>query len=235
MLLVFFPVLLSTAEILIGAFSLYILIMLSSIGELIYDHTFEINYFQTSTSSNLLIFLFLFETIWILSFLASFFEMVLAGVYATWYWTRDKINLVKSETFYQSLHRTKRWATSLCLNFEINSKLIFFSYHLGTVALGSLFITIIKIFRLILKALRSSFSKNSRLGPFIYCCLERLSRHLQEIVEMINRNAYIMTAVHGSDFMTSAKSALYLIKRNLLGILLLDFVSSDFNWIVIHI
>lgn len=108
MLLVFSPVLLSIAEILIAAFSLLILIKLSSIGDLVYDHEFDRHYFRTSNLSLLLIFLFLFETIWILIFLASFFEMALAGIYATWYWTRDKINLVKSETFYQSLHRTKR-------------------------------------------------------------------------------------------------------------------------------
>lgn len=49
---------------------------------------------------------------------------------------------------------------------------------------------------------------------------------IEDFMKMINKNAYILTAVHGTDFITSAKNAFHLIMRNILGVLVLGNVTG---------
>lgn len=48
-----------------------------------------------------------FEFLWLMFFITAFAEMVLAGVFAAWYWTLHKEN-VPSDSFSQSFYRTFR-------------------------------------------------------------------------------------------------------------------------------
>ena len=67
----------------------------------------------------------LFGFYWGMNFVTSYGEMVLAGVFAKWYWTRDK---------------TKIPCSALCTSI-FNTTV----FHLGTLAFGSLIIAIIKV------------------------------------------------------------------------------------------
>lgn len=49
----------------------------------------------------------LFEYLWVMFFITAFSEMVLAGVFAVWYWTMHKED-VPSGTFWESVNRTMR-------------------------------------------------------------------------------------------------------------------------------
>ena len=68
----------------------------------------------------------LFGFYWAMNFVTSFGEMVLAGVFAKWYWTKDKSQLACCIPLFSSI---------------FNATI----YHLGTIAFGSLIIAIIKV------------------------------------------------------------------------------------------
>ena len=68
----------------------------------------------------------LFGFYWAMNFVTAFGEMVLAGVFAKWYWTKDKSQLP-------------------CCVPLLNSIFNATVFHLGTIAFGSLLIAIIKV------------------------------------------------------------------------------------------
>jgi choline transporter-like protein 2/4/5 len=162
------------------------------------ENSFLIKFFMAYTT---------FEFLWVMFFITAFAEMVLAGVFAVWYWTMNKDN-VPSGSFWDSFNRTVK-------------------FHLGTLAFGSLIITIIRIIRMIISSLRDSLKdSNSPFAKAALCCLDFIIASIEEFLKMINRRAYILTAVHGTDFVTSAKNAFYLVMRNLLGVIVLDNVTG---------
>ena len=60
-----------------------------------------------------------------MNFVTSYGEIILAGVFAKWYWTKDKSEIP---------------VTAVCSSI-FNATV----YHLGTIAFGSLIIAIIKV------------------------------------------------------------------------------------------
>ena len=82
----------------------------------------------------------LFGFYWAMNFVTSFGEMVLAGVFAKWYWTKDKSQLACCIPLFSSI---------------FNATI----YHLGTIAFGSLIIAIIKVCLKILYCARRFPSK----------------------------------------------------------------------------
>ena len=67
----------------------------------------------------------LFGFYWAMNFVTAYGEIILAGVFAKWYWTK---------------HKSKIPATTVCSSI-FNATV----YHLGTIAFGSLIIAIIKV------------------------------------------------------------------------------------------
>jgi choline transporter-like protein 2/4/5 len=75
-----------------------------------------------------------FGLIWALCFISDFGDMVLAGSFAGWYWTLDRKKDLPLFPLTSSLLRTLR-------------------YHLGTLAFGSLVVSLIKALRYFLEYL----------------------------------------------------------------------------------
>lgn len=145
----------------------------------------------------------MFGTYWGLFFVYAFVEMVLAGAFATWYWTMPKSNL-ESFPVTTSLSRTVR-------------------YHLGTIAFGSLIITIIRMIRMLLDSLQDSLKKSNNVAAkILVACLECVFAWLESLMKFINRNAYILTAVHGYNFCKGAREAFSLLMRNIVRVYVLD-------------
>lgn len=72
------------------------------------------------------------------------------------------------------------------------------------------------IIKLIIDAIESSLSEsNNAVERCIGHCIKYLFELISEFVKMINRNAYIMCAVHGKPFCMSARDAFNLLKRNI--------------------
>lgn len=249
-MVLFFPIFHSIVEVLVMAFALYVIVSLSSTGTPNYALSISSN--STSCNCNgasllqgsicnpadfkrdcantecgniaachldfvdipVYVQIFMaysvFEFLWMAFFLTAFAEMVLAGVFGIWYWTFNKDN-VPSNTFFSSFYRTVR-------------------YHLGTLAFGSLIITIIRIIRMIVSGIRDSLrNSNNVFAQFCFACLEFLIRSIENFLKMINKNAYILTAIHGTDFATSIKNAFNLIMRNVLSVIVLNNVSFAFE------
>lgn len=145
---------------------------------------------------------------WLVFFISAFAEMVLAGTFARWYWTLRKDD-VPFFTLTGSIYRT-------------------FRFHLGTLAFGSLIITICRLIRLVLEYIDKKLKKfDNEFTKAILCCCRCFFWCLENFLKFMNRNAYIMTAIHGKNFLSSAKDAFNLLMRNVLRVIALD-KTTDF-------
>ncbi|XP_018575540.1 choline transporter-like protein 1 isoform X2 [Anoplophora glabripennis] len=125
-------------------------------------------------------------TIWISEFLVSIQYMIVSGAVTKWYFTRNKELL--GDPVYTSCYNTIK-------------------YHIGTAALGSLIITIVAVLRAILRAL----SQHSRFRVLVNCCMARI----EEFIRFFTKNAFIVTAMHGTPFIQSGKRAVKLLTLNI--------------------
>ena len=144
---------------------------------------------------------------WMIFFISAFGEMVLAATFATWYWTFNKTD-VPYFTLTGAFYRTVR-------------------FHLGTLAFGALIITICRLIRLVLEYIDRKLKKfDNELTKAILCCCKCFFWCLENFLKFMNRNAYIMTAIHGKNFCASSKDAFNLLMRNVLRVIALDNVSD---------
>lgn len=142
---------------------------------------------------------------WLFFFISAFGEMVLAATFATWYWTFKKRD-VPYFTISIGFWRTLR-------------------YHLGTLALGSLILTICRIIRLILEYINKKVKKaNNDCANATMCCCRCFFYILENFLRFINNNAYIMCAVHGKGFCRSARDAFNLLMRNVIRVVVINKV-----------
>jgi len=136
--------------------------------------------------------------------------MVLAGAFAGWYWTLDRKRHLPTFPLSTSLMRTCR-------------------FHLGTIAFGSLIISIIKFIRYFLEYVDQKLKQYSQDNPLVkalLCCCKCCFWCLEKFMKFINRNAYIMTAVYGKNFCTSARDSFFLLMRNAVRAFVLDKVAD---------
>merc|ERR1719350_1503496 len=146
---------------------------------------------------------------WGLCFCSALGEMVLAGAFSSWYWTLKKSD-VPALPVLTSIGRTIR-------------------YHTGTLAFGSLIIAIIKMIRLMLQHIQDKLEEKGVENPVvkaILCLCKCCFWCLEKFMKFINRNAYILTAIYGSNFCKSAKEAFSLILRNMVRVAVLDKVTD---------
>nr|CAD7401037.1 unnamed protein product [Timema poppensis] len=149
----------------------------------------------------------IFGFFWGLFFVSALGEMILAATFATWYWTFHKSN-VPFFTLTISAGRTLR-------------------YHLGTLAFGSLILAICRIIRVILEYVNHKLSKyDNVVVKACMCCLRCFFWCLEKFIKFINRNAYIMCAIHGKNFCRSAKDAFNLLMRNVVRVFVVDKVTD---------
>ncbi|XP_014210998.1 CTL-like protein 2 [Copidosoma floridanum] len=144
---------------------------------------------------------------WLFFFVSAFGEMVLAATFATWYWTFRKRD-VPYFTITVGLYRTIR-------------------YHLGTLAFGSLILTICRLIRLILEVINNKVKKaNNQVANAIMCCCRCFFYLLENFLRFVNSNAYIMCAVYGKGFCSSARDAFNLLMRNVVRVVVINKITS---------
>ena len=147
----------------------------------------------------------LFGFYWAMCFVSAYSEMVLAGVFAKWYWTWDK-NDVPFGLLFISMKNTT-------------------VFHLGTIAFGSLIIAIIKFIRAIVSYVENKLKMyNNDLVRAALCLCKCCLWCLEKFMKFINRNAYIMCAIKGTNFCLSAKDAFCLLMRNIVRVVVLNNV-----------
>ncbi|CAG9575617.1 unnamed protein product [Danaus chrysippus] len=146
---------------------------------------------------------------WAMFFISGVADMTLANTFSTWYWTYNKRNL-PFFTLTSSIYTTIR-------------------YHLGTVAFGALIIAIVRVIRVILEYIDHKVKKfDNAFTRAILCCCRCFFWCLENFLKFVNKNAYIMCAIHGKNFCKSASDAFSLLMRNVVRLVVLDKMA---DWI----
>uniref|UniRef100_A0A8C5IAK1 Choline transporter-like protein n=1 Tax=Gouania willdenowi TaxID=441366 RepID=A0A8C5IAK1_GOUWI len=145
--------------------------------------------------------------IWISEFILAFQQMTIAGGVVTYYFTRNKSQL-PATPLLSSMIRTVR-------------------YHLGSLAKGSLIITIVKIPRLILTYIHTQLKGKENacarcMLKACICCLWCLEKCLA----YLNQNAYTATAINSTSFCTSARDAFLILVENALRVAAINTVGD---------
>uniref|UniRef100_A0A3Q3DMM4 Choline transporter-like protein n=1 Tax=Hippocampus comes TaxID=109280 RepID=A0A3Q3DMM4_HIPCM len=111
---------------------------------------------------------------WCANFVTALGQMTLAGAFASYYWAFVKPDDMPSFPIFSSLGRSLR-------------------YHTGTLAFGSLILSIIQIIRVLLEYLDHKLKgAHNKCTRFLMCCLKCCFWCLEKCIKFLNRNAYIM-------------------------------------------
>lgn len=155
----------------------------------------------------------LFMFFWLMNFVLALEEMTLAGAFASYYWAWDKARDIPKFPLLSSFRRSIR-------------------YHTGSLAFGSLVMAFVQMIVSALEYLnRKLKGSENDVAKFILKCLRCCFWCLEKFLRYINKNAYILIAVHGRNFCTAAKDGFLLIMRNVLRAAILDKV-CDFLMLV---
>lgn len=101
--------------------------------------------------------------------------------------------------------------------------------HLGTIFLGAFIVAVIQILRVILLVVEKKISERLRNNPTvkgILACLHCFLACLERLMKFINKNAYIVMAIEGSNFISSAQRALQLLLGNALTVGAITVISE---------
>lgn len=93
-------------------------------------------------------------------------------------------------------------------------------YHLGTVALGSMIILIGQIICYIIR----SIMNNRYMRVFNLCC--NISDLIERFLQFLNKNTFIMVAIHGNPFCQSMRDAFNLLMRNIASVYVTNQVTN---------
>ncbi|XP_034046571.1 choline transporter-like protein 2 isoform X2 [Thalassophryne amazonica] len=149
-----------------------------------------------------------FMLFWCANFVMALGQMTLAGAFSSYYWAFVKPDDMPKCPIFSALGRSLR-------------------YHTGTLAFGSLILSIIQIIRVLLEYLDHRLKgAHNKFTKFLMCCLKCCFWCLEKCVKFLNRNAYIMVAIYGKNFCTSARDAFFLLMRNLIRVAVLDKVTD---------
>ncbi|XP_070701125.1 choline transporter-like protein 5-A [Pempheris klunzingeri] len=152
--------------------------------------------------SNLLIFL------WLVNFSLALEQCTLAGTFASYYWARRKPQDIPPCPLFSAFSRAIR-------------------YHAGSLAFGALILSLAQLIRIILEYLEQKLKgADNSLSRFIMHCLKCCFWCLEKFIRYMNRNAYIMVAIYGKNFCTSAREAFFLLMRNMVRVAVLDRVTD---------
>ncbi|BFZ05594.1 hypothetical protein BsWGS_08633 [Bradybaena similaris] len=150
----------------------------------------------------------LFMLFWLVNFVAALGHLTLSGAFSSWYWAFDKHKDVPALPLLGAFGRC-------------------FRYHLGTLAFGSLLIAIVQLIRACLEYLDHKMKGSQNpVAKFFIKCLKCCFWCLEKILKFICKNAYIMVALSGRNFCSSARRAFSLILKNCVRAFVLDKVTD---------
>ncbi|XP_015204583.1 choline transporter-like protein 2 isoform X2 [Lepisosteus oculatus] len=145
---------------------------------------------------------------WCANFVTALGQITLAGAFASYYWAFKKPDDMPTFPVFSSLGRALR-------------------YHTGSLAFGSLILAIVQVIRVLLEYLDHKLKgAQNKFAKFLLCCLKCCFWCLEKFIKFLNRNAYIMIAIYGKNFCTSARDAFFLLMRNIVRVAVLDKVTD---------
>ncbi|GAB0087830.1 Choline transporter-like [Sergentomyia squamirostris] len=143
---------------------------------------------------------------WFTQFIMGCQHCVIAGAVAAWFYTNNK-NQLNHPIFHSFRHLTR--------------------YHLGTVACGSLIISLVQIIRVMLKAVEYWLrDPQNKVVVFIITCCHCCLGCFENLLQYLTRNAYIETAIFGQPFCEAGKGAFKLLSNNALQVFTINSVGD---------
>ncbi|KAK3232679.1 hypothetical protein CYMTET_56980 [Cymbomonas tetramitiformis] len=152
----------------------------------------------------------LFGFFWTTQFIIAATLVVIAGVAYECYVSQGADVRLSSTVVWDSLKRVCR-------------------YHVGSIALGSLIIAVVTMIRAIVSfityRLKNLVEKNPVL-QFVMCCVHCGLWCLDKVITAINRTAYVMIAIDGESFCSSAARGTLLTLENILTVAVVNMVGD---------
>uniref|UniRef100_A0AAV2KW16 Choline transporter-like protein n=1 Tax=Knipowitschia caucasica TaxID=637954 RepID=A0AAV2KW16_KNICA len=150
----------------------------------------------------------LFAFLWMVNFTIALGQCTLAGAFASYYWALKKPDDIPRCPLLSSFSRAIR-------------------FHTGSLAFGSLILASVQFIRIVLEYLDHKLKgAQNKFAKFLLTCLKCCFWCLERFIKFLNRNAYIMIAIYGKNFCTSAKEAFFLLMRNIVRVAVLDKVTD---------
>uniref|UniRef100_A0A674NXT4 Choline transporter-like protein 2 n=1 Tax=Takifugu rubripes TaxID=31033 RepID=A0A674NXT4_TAKRU len=145
---------------------------------------------------------------WCANFVTALGQVTLAGAFASYYWAFKKPEDIPASPICASLGRALR-------------------YHTGSLAFGSLILSLVQVIRVLLEYLDHKLKgAQNRFAKFLLSCMKCCFWCLEKCIKFLNRNAYIMIAIYGKSFCPSARDAFFLLMRNIIRVAVLDKVTD---------
>ncbi|XAR66453.1 hypothetical protein NMG60_11012703 [Bertholletia excelsa] len=147
----------------------------------------------------------LFGCYWVTQFFIACSSTVIAGSVASYYWARvEPLQEIPLLLVFSSMKRLMR-------------------YNLGSLAIGSLIVSLVELSQYILKPIRRklkviSARPQNRFGKVAAFSSQCSLTCIEWMIKSVNRNAYIMIAIKGESFFTASAIATELIRTNILRI-----------------
>jgi len=147
--------------------------------------------------------------LWVVVFILGFHSVTMAGTIASYYWTRDKTKMPSSPVS-RSIWRA-------------------FRYHMGSIAIGSLVLTVVKLIKwglvYITRKTKKYLGTENKVVRMVLCCFRYIVHCVEKFIQFLTKNAYIMVAVDGRSFCYSAGQAWKLITANVARMTAVNIVS----------
>ncbi|XP_019133726.2 choline transporter-like protein 2 isoform X1 [Larimichthys crocea] len=145
---------------------------------------------------------------WCANFVTALGQVTLSGAFASYYWAFKKPEDIPAYPIFASLGRALR-------------------YHTGSLAFGSLILSLVQVIRVILEYLDHKLkAAQNKCAKFMLSCMKCCFWCLEKCIKFLNRNAYIMIAIYGKSFCPSARDAFFLLMRNIVRVAVLDKVTD---------
>ncbi|XP_054896789.1 choline transporter-like protein 2 isoform X2 [Poeciliopsis prolifica] len=145
---------------------------------------------------------------WCANFVTALGQVTLSGAFASYYWAFKKPDDIPAFPIFSSLGRALR-------------------YHTGSLAFGSLILSSVQVIRVLLEYLDQKLKgAQNKFAKFLLSCMRCCFWCLEKCIKFLNRNAYIMIAIYGKSFCTSARNAFFLLMRNIVRVAVLDKVTD---------
>ncbi|CAH8443470.1 unnamed protein product [Heterobilharzia americana] len=150
----------------------------------------------------------LFMFFWLVNFVRSLTQMTLAGTFAEYYFSRADQKSMSKCPLLRSFFRSA-------------------FYHIGSLAFGSFLIALLQWLRAILEYISTKLKKSDNpVAKFFLKCLCCCFWLLETFLKFLNRNAFIMIAIYGQSFCSASGSALALLARNVVRLIVVDKVTD---------
>ena len=201
--LFFFPIVPFILYILWFAYCIGVAVVLFGAGSFSYDEhqtegssigKLEFNYDTTIQYMSIYHFI---GMLWGIGFISALCEMTVGGVFSRHFFTKQPKDL--------NLDSSLIWKS-----FKVAIR-----YHAGSIAFGSLIVTICTVLRIALEYFdkKTKNVQNSCVRCLVKC-MKCCMYCFQKFIKYINRNAYVLIASHGYSFFDSAVRTFNLIARN---------------------